>query len=1292
MLDEGYDMICGSRLDANPGEMSNKILNFSEHVKGLLSSKKQSVIQKHNLYTAYCVMLLAYGTGHRPVTDMFCFREDIDLEQNILIVNDKVSSSANENRVCWFSDVTNTQIDAYFNHLKSLASFIYTEVNNNDLATIINSLPNIAPAHKQPLPLFFFLEQTYEIVSLTPATLTKQLKNLWPYELNHNRHFLETYLYNHGLHRLLIDLQLGHQQVHNHLLGSNTSWTAYECGEIIKTALNHLSKQIIWPVINGLTYKSVPITKNQRYLPKNKYGHLLRREIRHENIIKLEAEIKDILLGELANAGGIDKYLSNDKLQYDSISRILVECRESEHLSQKAVSLFIDMLNKKAREANSRQIKSIQVTEGEPSPFMDCWLSKYVAGRQARERFVSYIIDKEINKNTLNLELMWAEIVASSVLIGGLFKSQWAAYLLEHGPDKIHKIKNWIYFINIWCHDPEKNIERELQSPDWRWQPDSFTRNLLHQLLKRHNKTAIGKYSPNKAFEFFDHITYSLGISPTRKTNSVQVLCTHIESFWIYHFPSYIRDIFLSKNKSIPLPQRSLARLCYGKKLSANIQSSNEPQDIYLPDYKPDKKKNIKEYLFLVRAAINNASSNHKASRSKQLDNLRELILELHSRNLFPSVAMALSQWLLHITIHGTARIDKPSISTIDKYFFSIAEPLSIYIGIDNTLDISDEIITEIYKNVIEYNGKQQKTRASQIFRFNQIITGYGLAEFNELDWSYIAGKWLSSKETHVDANIITPEEYLQSLNIINNSKMDSYTKNWMGIFIVIGYRFGLRISEIHRLRAQDIQRHKKDIIIQVLNTREGRTKSKSAVRQVPLLGELNVIEASFIDTHIDMVRHRPDFNIKSPLFIDPLYCNELLDRQIIWREIHTLLRHVIGDKRIRFHHLRHSYITGQFIGNFQKHAFRIPNELNGNLWADYHETISTTLIKHEFSSAYLLASLSTCAGHSRQSTSMASYIHLADDVANGYADIAPFPEISLDNLSKITGYSEYTLKNRMRKKGLNKEVYSGIKILRTIQIGDLITPYDFKFEKWPRTAPLASKKHISTLADMDDILRYVGLYNTPINMVAYNKSLEPKEVSNLIERARHLADFTGYFKFGITGNHNDFWFNIDNTNAITSFNKEKKNINLLLNTLDIELKYSKTRICLERATDCWLDTIQMHDSGNVLIFKKPSQLKDFLMGCELMGYKSTNFRYAYSKILDNNKKNQIITALEKLGINDVVSDKTRRLSNGSLQNRLNFIKLTVKKEKLPQQLPKNTSSLSRVFFLLSLKFEKTFI
>jgi len=1285
MKNKNPNLVCGSRLDTDPLELKNNITNLSSKINTIMSDENIEIYYKHNMFTSYCVLMMLYSSGHRPVRDMFCFREDIDLEENILLINDKISSDANKNRVCWLSDLAKEQVKKYFLHLSTLSKETYGKTKNSSLAHIINSLQYKVTAREQLAPLFFFLDKNMGIINIDGTKLNEQVKSFWPYdEHNHSRHTLENNLYRQGIARTLIDMQTGHQQTHYHLSGENTSWTSSECSKTVIPALNILMHQQGWILIDGITSNANYMISHQIIKNEKDIGYIRREKNRNINTAKVNNRVKEIVLNEIQNAGGIDNYVNQLSSQKVTIKKMLEECEGAEKFSQQSIGLFISIINEKAKEKNVRQIKKLYIHKDEPSPFPERWLSHYSKARNLRANFVTYLLNRKVKINNPSVEMSWAEIVVSSIVIGGMYNQEWCSYILNSGPKSLDKITKWMYYINIWPTDDDKKTDNSVySSPLWRWQPDAFTRNLIKNLLEIKNKSL--SINVNKVENNVTNILDIISPKNKAKTNigSIKYLCEKMESYWIYHYPHFINSILKSRTKTTPLSTSTLARLVYQRKISVDIKNESKDRKIFLSPGESQNKKNLKEYISLIHAGIRTVILKNKTSDKKQLENLKDYIIGIHEEFSFSDLSYGLSQWIIHMCLH-VPKIKK--VSSISTYFKYIATPLTILIGNNVIEDYTDEEISHIYHRIIymKETGTIPFDRAKQLFNFNNILIEYDLADFTELNWMDIAGKYLTSKDVHVDANIITIAEYDKCLELISKSTYSDYTKSWMGLFIIFGFRFGLRISEVSRLRKQDIQINDAKIILQVQKTQEGKTKSYAGVRQIPILGGLSEVEKYFIKQHITDMK---DSTIDTPLFLDPSNRNKLLSRSIVWEYLHSLFYLVTGDKRVRFHHLRHSFSTCQFIHNMKNNSHLNNNKNYNKQHLQYKDSVSSTLITSKPSKAYICSSLSCAIGHKKLATSFHSYIHLIDHVVVEHANSAPLPDISIKELSVLTGYSETALKKRMQKYGQRMEDYSAIEVLKSIQIGDSIKKYKIKKERWPEKIRIKNDDRNISLSDIYDILYMAGLERRATSSIAFRKGFDEEKILNIINVSRSIEEQTNFLEFGMFGQNKDSILKTQNRSSIRAINKQKTASYNLINKINSLFKSETTKNILRDGTSAWLNSSQMHDRGYVLIFRTKHDLTNFVNACVHCGYNANNFSGACSNKVSEANKKQIKDFLTNIGITNFSSKKTRNLANGIGDERQNFIQLTLRNN-IQLELPSELPSLNQLFFILAIKFK----
>ena len=93
---DGY---CGSRLYIDQNVFKHEIANLVARTKSIITDGRRPIHERHNAYTDYTITLMNYSSGHRPVTDPMAFREDVDLDSGLVMINDKASSPLTERRV-----------------------------------------------------------------------------------------------------------------------------------------------------------------------------------------------------------------------------------------------------------------------------------------------------------------------------------------------------------------------------------------------------------------------------------------------------------------------------------------------------------------------------------------------------------------------------------------------------------------------------------------------------------------------------------------------------------------------------------------------------------------------------------------------------------------------------------------------------------------------------------------------------------------------------------------------------------------------------------------------------------------------------------------------------------------------------------------------------------------------------------------------------------------------------------------------------------------------------------------
>ncbi|MGU5642319.1 tyrosine-type recombinase/integrase [Aeromonas caviae] len=199
-------------------------------------------------------------------------------------------------------------------------------------------------------------------------------------------------------------------------------------------------------------------------------------------------------------------------------------------------------------------------------------------------------------------------------------------------------------------------------------------------------------------------------------------------------------------------------------------------------------------------------------------------------------------------------------------------------------------------------------------------------------------------------------------------------------LITLIAGRAGLRLSELIKLRVQDIDDHP-DSWLRVRNTRLDDGKTDSARRNIPLGVLLTESEAQRLQRYVHQMHIKRGHDPQALLFpseagnLIPL-CGEEITTPIV-----TLLR-ACGDPTLVFHHLRHSAL-GKLQLALHHQALGLhahPEGLGRNLlpWdATQCQRIVTAVTGDHRPAAYW--ALAQFAGHQGPDTTLHSYLHLCD-------------------------------------------------------------------------------------------------------------------------------------------------------------------------------------------------------------------------------------------------------------------------------------------------------------------------
>jgi integrase len=245
-----------------------------------------------------------------------------------------------------------------------------------------------------------------------------------------------------------------------------------------------------------------------------------------------------------------------------------------------------------------------------------------------------------------------------------------------------------------------------------------------------------------------------------------------------------------------------------------------------------------------------------------------------------------------------------------------------------------------------------------------------------------------------VDANIVSESEFLKIRErfsecaseelpgLATNQGIDRLADiAWL--ILTLAYRCGLRRMEVLKLELSDVLiRGRPELLVRPT---EARTlKTKSSTRKLPLLALLGHDELHRLKTWFELrqVEERAS-RFSGFLFALPQRNFTFVPQDTLFRLLHKIMREVTGDPSLRFHHLRHSFASRNFIvlaTNNSKQGERILATLPGyDTPLASAETFRQSLYGHSRLTRKHIWAVSSLLGHSGPDVSVEHYIHHFD-------------------------------------------------------------------------------------------------------------------------------------------------------------------------------------------------------------------------------------------------------------------------------------------------------------------------
>lgn len=291
--------------------------------------------------------------------------------------------------------------------------------------------------------------------------------------------------------------------------------------------------------------------------------------------------------------------------------------------------------------------------------------------------------------------------------------------------------------------------------------------------------------------------------------------------------------------------------------------------------------------------------------------------------------------------------------------------------------------LEELYLDFIETGTDmpEAKLRIWAIYSFHKFMevdAGWPFIEFD------IVGMDLRAP---ADAALISIKDYERAREIVSSglgpqSKTDQqHLATMRRCILALGFRAGLRMSEVMELTMNDLRHQRGDVELFVRSNKQRTVKSKTSRRLLPL----HLFLAPDERDELVAWHQRRTRTLGQTAVPDRLFAlgggGERLDRSDAEDRINRALKTATGDENAIFHHLRHSFASYLLatLSLPEGHEITLPAGLDDTCISQERRTkLLPALTGHGLGRSSLYA-VSAMLGHARTPTTLHTYIHLLD-------------------------------------------------------------------------------------------------------------------------------------------------------------------------------------------------------------------------------------------------------------------------------------------------------------------------
>jgi integrase len=502
-----------------------------------------------------------------------------------------------------------------------------------------------------------------------------------------------------------------------------------------------------------------------------------------------------------------------------------------------------------------------------------------------------------------------------------------------------------------------------------------------------------------------------------------------------FFLPPYLLHYATGKHSAVSLPPEVWTRIRTGGKIIRERhgeESSLHDHESLRRSVLPKKRvrcSNLDEQLELLSELRNAAAPHAGVPTALESTHAVKAFIERNEDKLFPAL-WYLTRWVQflfqvsQVARHYKGQGNPVAAASVLRYLSSIGQNLITVAKDLNLRELDPAQLAALYSETYELKKSDtEMLRSSQTMsRFHKFLMDR--YQFPSVVFE-LQGK-IGSPELGVDVNLLSPRGFDDLIKILKDgpgplSRL-RITQIWVATF---GFRCGLRQSEALKLTIGSLQWSSRPELLIQLHRDGGTTsfkpKSRSGTRRVPLYTLLTDSELKELYRWLQQRMREDHFSLTTTLFTCSPHSSQPYDPEKVIEPIHTALRQLTGDQTLRFHHLRHSFVTWLAVRLLLpeyadvKDLFTTPDYFAQSS----RKRLALSLLGNESHGQKVLHLVDLLAGHLSPDISLLHYTHLCDWLL-GLAVTAPGrqPLLTEQQLISLTGLSRTTVYTNRGKTG----------------------------------------------------------------------------------------------------------------------------------------------------------------------------------------------------------------------------------------------------------------------------------